>query len=329
MLNRKWLPFSILSILLAGLFFWAVNTGGIQISFLALCKGLFIEYNRDVEIIFDLRFPRIVIALLAGAALAVSGVLLQAVMRNPLADPGIIGISAGAGFFSALAVVFFPAMFFFVPVFAFAGGIIACLLVYSLSWKSGLSPLRIILVGVAINAVFTGLLSALKFVGGSSAGTIINSIMNASMSMKTWDDVSMLVGYVLVGIAASLFAAGKCNLLALADKTVRSLGVNVNVVRISISAIAVLLASIATAVVGAISFVGLIVPHIARLLVGTDHRILLPFSVLLGAFTVLFADTVGRTVAYPYEIPAAVVMAVAGGIFFIFLLRRSERIDGN
>lgn len=328
-MRKAWLCFIVLGVLLAGLLFWAVNTGGIKISFLALCKGLFFEYNRDVEIIFDLRFPRIFIAILSGAALAVSGVLLQAVMKNPLADPGIIGISAGAGFFSAVVAVFFPAMFYWMPMFAFAGGILACLLVYTLSWKSGLSPLRIILVGVAIHAVFTGLLSALKYVGGSAASSMVNTIVNASLSMKTWQDVRLLVGYVLIGAIASLFAVGKCNLLALEDKTVRSLGVHVTFVRIVVSAIAVLLASIATAVIGAISFVGLIVPHIARLLVGTDHRLLIPFSMLLGSFTVLFADTVGRTIAYPYEIPAAVVMAVAGGTFFIFLLRRSERLYGN
>lgn len=328
-MNRKWLSFIVLSVLLIGLFFWAVNTGGIKISFLALWRGLFIEYSRDVEIIFDLRFPRIFVALLAGAALAVSGVLLQAVMKNPLADPGIIGVSAGAGFFSAVVVVFFPAFFFFIPIFAFIGGIAACLLVYSLSWKSGLSPLRIILVGIAINAVFTGLLNALKYVGGSSSGNIVNSIINSGMAMKTWVDVRMLIGYVLFGVAASLLAARQCNLLALEDKTVRNLGVNVTLVRIIVSAIAVLLASISTAVIGAVSFVGLIVPHIARLLVGTDHKVLLPFSVLLGGFTMLFADTVGRTIAYPYEIPAAIVMAVVGGVFFIFLLRRSESLYGN
>lgn len=328
-MRKAWLCFIVLGVLLAGLLFWAVNTGGIKISFLALCKGLFFEYNRDVEIIFDLRFPRIFIAILSGAALAVSGVLLQAVMKNPLADPGIIGISAGAGFFSAVVAVFFPAMFYWMPMFAFAGGILACLLVYTLSWKSGLSPLRIILVGVANHAVFTGLLSTLKYVGGSAASSMVNTIVNASLSMKTWQDVRLLVGYVLIGAIASLFAVGKCNLLALEDKTVRSLGVHVTFVRIVVSAIAVLLASIATAVIGAISFVGLIVPHIARLLVGTDHRLLIPFSMLLGSFTVLFADTVGRTIAYPYEIPAAVVMAVAGGTFFIFLLRRSERLYGN
>lgn len=329
----KWkknsLYFAILSVMLLLMFFGAVNTGGIKISFGELFRGLFVKYNKDVEIIFDLRFPRIVIAMLSGAALAVSGVLLQAVMKNPLADPGIIGISAGAGFFAALVILILPGMFFFMPLFAFAGGIIACGLVYGLSWKSGLSPIRIILVGVAVNAVFSGLLNSLGYMSSGTQSSIITSITNTSIAMKTWADADLLKWYVVIGLVLSMLVSGRCNILSLEDKTVRNLGVNVNLTRLYVSGIAVLLASIATAVVGSISFVGLIVPHIARLLVGSNHRILIPFSVLLGSFTVLFADTVGRTIFYPYEIPASIVMAVVGGPFFIYLLRRSEKIYGS
>lgn len=329
----KWkkniLYFAMLSFMLLLMFFWAVNTGGIKISFGELFRGLFIRYNKEVEIIFDLRFPRIVIAMLSGAALSVSGVLLQAVMKNPLADPGIIGISAGAGFFAAFVILILPGMFFFMHLFAFAGGIIACALVYGLSWKSGLSPIRIILVGVAINAVFSGLLNSLGYMSSGVQSSIITSITNASIAMKTWEDADLLKWYVLIGLALAMLVSGRCNILSLEDKTVRNLGVNVNFTRLYVSGIAVLLASIATAVAGSISFVGLIVPHIARLLVGSNHRILIPFSILSGSFTVLFADTVGRTILYPYEIPASIVMAVVGGPFFIYLLRRSEKIYGS
>jgi iron complex transport system permease protein len=131
-----------------------------------------------------------------------------------------------------------------------------------------------------------------------------------------------------VGLILSVSVSGKCNLLALEDKTARSLGVNVTASRIIVSGIAVLLASIATAVIGPISFLGLIVPHIARLLVGSNHKILIPYSVILGAFTLLLADTVGRTIASPYEISASVIMSVIGGPFFILLLRRSDRRHG-
>ena len=205
---------------------------------------------------------------------------------------------------------------------------VAFLLVYSLSWKGGLSPLRIILVGVAVNAMFTGLMSAFNSGTGSNYSGVA-SIVNANITMKTWDDFQTLLLYVVIGLIASVFVMGQCNLLALEDKTARSLGVNVTRSRIVISVIAVLLASISTAVIGPISFLGLIVPHIARLLVGSNHKVLVPYSIQLGAFTLLLADTLGRTIAAPYEISAAIIMSVIGGPFFILLLRRSKQSYGQ
>ena len=152
-----------------------------------------------------------------------------------------------------------PTLYFFTPLFAFLGGMIAFLLVYSLSWKGGLSPLRIILVGVAVNAMFTGLMSAFNSGTGSNYSGVA-SIVNANITMKTWDDFQTLLLYVVIGLIASIFVLGQCNLLALEDKTARSLGVNVTRSRIIISVIAVLLASISTAIIGPISFLGLIVP---------------------------------------------------------------------
>lgn len=322
--RKKILSFVLTAVGLFVLFIFAVNTGSLKVTPSELFSGLFIEYNPDVATIYDLRFPRIFIAMLGGAATAVSGVLLQAVMKNPLADPGIIGVSSGASLVAVIVTAFFPSLFFLTPMLAFIGGLIAFLLVYSLSWKGGLSPLRIILVGVAVNALCTGLMSAFNSATGSSY-TGVASIVNANITQKTWDDFQTLAVYVVIGLVASFFVTNQCNLLSLEDKTARSLGMNVTRSRIVISVIAVLLASISTAVVGAISFLGLIVPHIARLLVGSNHKVLVPYSILLGAFTLLLADTIGRTVASPYEISAAVVMSVIGGPFFIFLLRRSKQ----
>ena len=321
------ISYIITAILLLGLFLLAVNTGSLKVTPVQLFQGLFIKYDKTVATIYDLRFPRIFISMLGGAAMAVSGVLLQAVMKNPLADPGIIGISSGASFTAVLITAFFPPLFFFTPLFAFLGGIIACVIVYSLSWKNGLNPLRIILVGVAVNAMFTGLMSAFNSATGSNYSGAA-SIVNANITMKTWDDFQTLLWYALVGLILSVSVSGKCNLLALEDKTARSLGVNVTASRIIVSGIAVLLASISTAVIGPISFLGLIVPHIARLLVGSNHKILIPYSVILGAFTLLLADTVGRTIASPYEISASIIMSVIGGPFFILLLRRSDKRHG-
>lgn len=322
--RKKILSFVLTAVGLFVLFIFAVNTGSLKVTPSELFSGLFIEYNPDVATIYDLRFPRIFIAMLGGAATAVSGVLLQAVMKNPLADPGIIGVSSGASLVAVIVTAFFPSLFFLTPMLAFIGGLIAFMLVYSLSWKGGLSPLRIILVGVAVNALCTGLMIAFNSATGSSY-TGVASIVNANITQKTWDDFQTLAVYVVIGLVASFFVTNQCNLLSLEDKTARSLGMNVTRSRIVISVIAVLLASISTAVVGAISFLGLIVPHIARLLVGSNHKVLVPYSILLGAFTLLLADTIGRTVASPYEISAAVVMSVIGGPFFIFLLRRSKQ----
>lgn len=326
--RKKILSFIVTAAGLLVLFLFAVNTGSLKVSQAELFKGLFVAYDDNVATIFDLRFPRIFIAMLGGAATAVSGVLLQAVMKNPLADPGIIGISSGASLTAVLITAFFPSLFFFTPLFAFLGGMLAFLLVYSLSYKSGLSPLRIILVGVAVNAMFTGLMSAFNSGTGSNYSGVA-SIVNANITMKTWDDFQTLLTYSVIGLIASLFVTGQCNLLALEDKTARSLGVNVTRSRIVISVIAVLLAGIATAVIGPISFLGLIVPHIARLLVGSNHKVLIPYTVLLGAFTLLLADTLGRTIAAPYEISASIIMSVIGGPFFIILLRRSKNGYGK
>ena len=200
---RAVLSFVIMIVFLVGLFFAAVNIGSLKVSFSELLRGLFVERIDNVATIWDLRFPRIIISMLAGAAIAVSGVLFQAVLKNPLADPGIIGISSGASFVAVLITAFAPTLFFFTPLFAFLGGVLAFFLVYSLSWKGGLSPLRIILVGVAVNAMFTGLSSALNSMsGGNMSG--VASIVNGNITMKTWDDVQTLVPYVVVGLVLAV-----------------------------------------------------------------------------------------------------------------------------
>lgn len=318
------ISFVVIIVLLVLLFFAAINIGSLQIGFGELLKGLFVEYNKDVATIYDLRFPRIMISMLAGMGIAVAGVLFQAVLKNPLADPGIIGISSGAGFTAVLVTAFAPAFYLFTPLVAFAGGLAAFLMVYCLSWKGGLSPMRIILTGVAVNSFFTGLSSAFNSMSGGNK-TGVASIVEANITQKTWDDVLMLLPYIIAGLFLAVLFMQECNLLSLEDKTARSLGINVNITRIVISLVAVLLASISTAVAGAVSFLGLIVPHIGRILVGSDHKVLIPFSALAGAFTFLLADTVGRVIAAPNEVSAAVIMSVAGGPFFIILLRRSRK----
>lgn len=320
--------FLITAVALLLTFFVAVNTGGLHTSVSQLLRGLFVAYDETVAIILQLRFPRIIVAMLGGAVMAMSGVLMQAVMRNPLADPGIIGVSSGAAFAAVIVSSFFPSLAMFTPLFSFVGGMAAFAAVYLLAWNRESSPVRLILTGIAVDAFFTGLYQAFNaFKGNSYSGAA--SIINANISLKTWDDVSILLIYAVVSMLLCMAVAERCNLLSLSDKTVIGLGIPIHRTRFWISAISVLMASVFTAIIGAVSFLGLIVPHIARLLVGSDHKKLLPYSALLGALVFLVADTVGRTIAYPYEVSAAIIMAILGGPLFILLLKRSGAVYGK
>ncbi|MGE7110181.1 FecCD family ABC transporter permease [Lysinibacillus sp. NPDC047702] len=320
-MTKKIVSFSIVIVLLLVSTVYAATTGSIKMGFFEFIGALFEDGNSQMEAIRDLRFPRIIVALFAGAALSVSGVLLQSVMRNPLADAGVIGISSGAAFVQLFIISFFPALFFMTPVLAFIGGAFACALVFVLSWKSGLSPLKLILVGIAINAMFTGLTEAFISLGGS-LNTSVSGVIGSNLTMRTWKDVSTIVTYGTVGLIAAFALYSWCNLLVLQDKTAKSLGFPIARARLIIAAVAVLLSAVSVVVAGVISFVGLLVPHIARRLVGHDHKVLIPFTALAGALLILVADTIGRTIVAPIEVPASTIMAIIGGPFLIFLLRK-------
>ncbi len=304
---------------------FAMKTGSLDVSWGQLFSGLFISYDETVALIYNLRFPRILVALMAGADLAVSGLLLQAALRNPLADPGIIGISGGAAFVASLITTLVPTLFFSIPIFAFLGGVAAYLLIYALAWRGSLDPVRIILVGVAVAAVFTGLTEVL---GGMSNASGVSLSVSGLMQLE-WSDVKQLAVYSAVGLVAAALLGPACNLMALEDETIRGLGHRPDLLRLAISGAAVLLCAAVTAVVGVIGFLALLAPHMARRIVGSDHRILLPFTLLLGAFILLAADTLGRLISPPYEISAAVLMNIIGGPCFIILLRReAKRVGG-
>ncbi|QZT26912.1 iron ABC transporter permease [Streptococcus dysgalactiae] len=303
----------------------ALSLGGLSVSYGAIVKGLFVAYDSQVALIYDLRFPRIVIALLAGAGIAVSGVLFQAVLKNPISDPAIIGVCSGASFMVLLSSLLLPQLLLYGPILSFLGGGVSFLLIYGLAWKKGLHPVRIILTGIAINALFMGLSTVLTSFS-ASASPLVNALLAGQISQKTWVDVGVLLPYTLIGLGLALLFSRICDLLLLDDQVIRNLGMDSHLLRLGISLIAVLLASAATSVVGVVSFLGLIVPHISRLLVGSKHQVLIPFSALLGAFVFLLADTLGRRLAYPLEISPAIIMSIIGGPYFIYLLRRSDVI---
>lgn len=302
----------------------SLKLGSVQITFSELMGGLFSgQSDGNIGIIKDLRLPRVIIAVLVGANLAIAGVLLQAVIRNPLADPYITGISSGTCVVTVFFMVFIPNVTNFRPIWGFMGGLVCCMIVYFMAYKNGLSPIRIVLAGAACNALLGGISSMITISAGLGASNIQKWMMG-SLATVNWGNLYILSIYSIVGIIGALVLSKVCNILSLGSKNAKSLGFNSDMYMIIVTAVAVFLASISTAIAGIISFVGLVVPHICRIIIGSDHKYLIPCSGIIGAFLVLSADTVGRIVMRPYEIPVGVVTCIFGAPFFLYLLRRSE-----
>lgn len=319
----------VLAVLLVVLCLAALTAGSADYSLEQIINVLFYGGEGPVRVVVvNLRLPRLVMAMEVGACLAVAGALLQAVMRNPLADPGIIGVSAGAATAATTVLLLYPAMLSAVPLFAFGGAALACVLIYVLAWRGGVDPVRIILSGVAINTVLGAYTSFLQMLNSDNLSNVL-AFMNGSLSGGSWDEVYVITAYALLGLVLAFCCIKSANILQLGDDVARSLGVNVSVVRILLSAVGAFLAAATVAVAGMIGFIGLVVPHIARMLVGSDYRALLPVSTLLGAVMLLAADTLGRTMITGMEIPVGIVMAATGGPFFLYMLRKKGRVSGG
>ncbi|MEN2256474.1 iron ABC transporter permease [Paraclostridium benzoelyticum] len=321
-INKRYLTIGLSLVLLLILLILLTTVGSVNLSFTEIINALINNDNKMVTtIVYKMRLPRNILAALVGANLAVSGVLLQSVMKNPLADPGITGVSSGASVAAIFILLLLPQYTGILPIAAFIGGAIACILVFLMAYKNGLKPGRIVLAGVAINTILGGVISYLSTMYSDR----IQSAMlwlNGSLATKTWADVEMLFIYSIVGLVVSLFLIRSANVLQLGDDAATNLGFNVNLTRLLISGVAVFLAATSTAVVGIISFVGLIVPHISRMIMGSDHKFTIPFSMILGSIVLLVADTLGRTIGGAVEIPVGVIMSIVGGPFFLYLLRK-------
>lgn len=273
------------------------------------------------QILMNIRLPRTFVAALVGIDLALSGAILQAIMRNPLADPHIIGISSGAGLMGIIVMLLFPEHSALITPAAFLGAMGAAMLIYILAWKNGIQPIRIILAGVAVSAFLGAGISALMILYSDRVHSAL-MWMVGGLSARSWPHVAMLWPYTLVGGILALLSARQLNILQLGDEMAKSLGLRVELTRLLLTAVAALLAASAVSVVGLLGFVGLIVSHMARLIVGSDHRVLLPASAILGAAVLMYSDTVARVAFAPVELPVGILMAALGAPFFLFLLRR-------
>jgi iron complex transport system permease protein len=254
--------------------------------------------------------------------LGLSGTILQGIMKNPLASPNIIGVNAGAGLGGISIMILLPSHFHLVSLAAFCGALSSSLIIYGLSRKQGeAQPFRIILSGIALSSFLgAGVQSLLTFFPDHVHSVL--GFMVGGMSAMTWIHVNLLWPYAIFGLVTSFLMANRLNILLLGDDSARSLGLSVEKNRLIFIVLASLMAASAVSVVGLLGFVGLLAPHITRLFVGSDHRILFPATALFGSSLLMGCDTLARTFLNPVEIPVGIIMAFLGAPFFLFLLRR-------
>ncbi|NPD17423.1 iron ABC transporter permease [Xinfangfangia sp. D13-10-4-6] len=279
-------------------------------------------------VVLDLRLPRLLAAGLGGAALAVSGALVQAVLRNPLADPGLLGINSGAALVViALMVLAGPGVLALLPVAGFAGALLSVVLVWALAWQGGASPLRLVLVGLALAAMTGAMASVLTTFAPINAAQRALIWLAGSLHDIDRPRLQLMALWLALPLGLSLALARHADALNLGETTARALGQRVEVTRAALILIAALLAGATVAITGPIGFVGLIAPHLARHIAGPLHARMLPVAALIGACLVAAADLAGRLVFAPVQIPAGLVTALIGGPFFFWLIwsRRHAR----
>lgn len=305
-------------------FFVSIINGAVKISPVEIVNAiLFEEETVNYQIIWNVRLPRTIVASLVGTSLAISGCILQGVMRNPLAGPNIIGVSSGAGLMTLIILIVFPDYYFLAPLGAFSGALLATLFIYILAWKEGAATNRLILAGVAVSSLLgAGNNAIMTFYPDKVSGVI--GFMVGGLSSSNWKHVDMIFPYVVVGIILLLFFLNKLNILMLGDEVATGLGLNVERTRFFFIIISSLLAGVAVSVVGLLGFVGLIVPHITRLFIGSDYRYLLPATIFTGSAVVVICDTLARVMFAPVEIPVGIIMSALGAPFFLYLLRRKK-----
>lgn len=315
----------ILLVLLAACFVLSLCVGSVRVDLLDLFRGD--VSSPSVRILIHLRFPRACGAILAGAALAVAGVLIQAVLHNPMAAPNIIGVNAGAGLGAVLMLSVFPTAVSFLPFAAFLGAIAACLCIYLISTRTGADRMTVTLVGIAVTSLLNGGINTVKTLFPDSVYDA-NSFMIGGLSGVTFPRLLPASVLIFAGLTVSFFVFRAADLLSLGDDGARTLGLNVKAVQLLLLALASVLAGAAVSFAGLLGFVGLVVPHMARRLVGQSHRWLIPISALGGAVLVLICDLLSRVLFAPYELPVGILLSFVGAPFFMgLILMRRKRYD--
>jgi iron complex transport system permease protein len=326
MINLRWLLLMLISMLVAMVI--AANLGAMSLSLRALWQAPLSDISWQIWL--NIRLPRVLLAVLLGMALAVSGAVMQGLFRNPLADPGLLGISSGAGLAVALAIVIplaLPAMLaMWLPtVAAFLGSLLVTLLIFSFSRLARGNLSRLLLVGIAINALCGAAVGVLSWLSNDQQLRQLSLWGMGSLSQAQWP--SLLVCALLIVPALLLLQtrARRLNLLQLGEEDAHYMGIDVKRTQRQLLVLSALLVGTAVSVSGIIGFVGLVVPHVMRFCLGNDHRWMLPGSALAGGILLLLADTLARTVVIPAEMPVGLLTSLIGGPWFLWLILRQQR----
>ncbi|ODS39141.1 MAG: iron ABC transporter [Candidatus Altiarchaeales archaeon WOR_SM1_86-2] len=279
------------------------------------------------KIIFDIRLPRIILAVLVGASLSISGVVLQALFRNPMADPYILGISSGAGLGASIAILFGISFTFIgfsgISAYAFFGGLAAILLVYNIAKIRGSTPTTTLLLsGIAVGAFFSACVGFLKYISGEDLHKIV--LWFFGHISESWGDVMTITPYFLVGSITIYIFSRDLNVMLLGEEDAKHLGIDTELVKKIMLGCAAIITAAAVSVSGLIGFIGLVIPHITRILVGPDHRILIPASMLLGSVVLVLTDTFSRIIISPADVPVGIITALFGAPFFVYLLKKRK-----
>lgn len=286
--------------------------------------------TKEKLVMFSIRMPRIVVTLLAGMALALSGAIQQGITRNDLADPGIVGINSGAGATIAVFFLYFPldpkTFAFALPLVAFGGALLTAALIYLFSYSKGkgLQPVKLVLVGVGFALALSGLMIVLISSADYRKVDFIAQWLAGNIWGADWPFVWALLPWLVILIPFTLYKSNALNLLAMDESVAVGAGVSINRERLLLLGTAVALAAAAVSVTGGIAFIGLMAPHIAKALLGRRHQYFIPVAVLMGGALLLFADTVGRNLVDPAGIPAGVMVALIGGPYFLYLLLKKS-----
>ena len=298
--------------------------GSYQATVPEVFRAIFLDTEGTARnIIWNVRVPRNLVGACAGACLALSGAMLQGVMRNPLASPNIIGVTSGAGLGAMLVLVVWPSLTYLLTPVAFLAGLGTTILIYSLSYRGGIKPLRMVLSGIAVASLFGAVNNAILIFYSDRVQSALG-FMVGTLTAKSWIHVQTIWPYTVFGLLLALASAPRLNILTLSEEMAIGLGLRVERTRMFFIALAALLAASSVSVVGILGFVGLIVPHIVRLIIGSDYRYLLPASVFLGSALVMLCDTLSRTIFMPIEIPVGISLSILGAPFFLYLLRRRK-----